>query len=253
MVARHPNAVPLVYMATCLVDGKRYIGVTCKPLFVRKSQHFYDAEHGKKYKFHAAIRKHGREMFRFSVIKRCANYTEVLAEEKRLVALWKPEYNTSGGGRGRGAGYKLSAEQIEKVASQKRGKPAHNKGTKHTPESIAKMKAWFSEHPMTPRLGVKRPGSGLKGAATRRERGTTARPWLGKNRSQETKDKIVATKRDQGGSGRPVICWNIGTVYRSAADAGKSFGVSDHTISSVCRGVQRTLKGFLFSYCSDVL
>lgn len=54
----------LIYVATNLINGKRYIGVTTRSLCVRWRQHKQDARASAKTILHKAIRKYGPDAFR---------------------------------------------------------------------------------------------------------------------------------------------------------------------------------------------
>lgn len=94
----------IVYKATNLINGKRYVGRTDDKLGVRWVSHAYNGRRrrGKNY-FTQALAKYGIEMFRFSILKRCASTEELIAEETRLIQVLKPEYNTKRGGSGQRA------------------------------------------------------------------------------------------------------------------------------------------------------
>lgn len=113
---------PIVYLATNRLNGKRYVGVTCKLLCQRKAQHFHGARYGKGHckLFHAAIRKHGEDAFEWTVIFSSDSYDLALQEEVRLIAELRPEYNLTAGGEGT-KGVKKSAESIEKQRASRAG------------------------------------------------------------------------------------------------------------------------------------
>lgn len=197
----------VVYKATNIVNGHFYIGVTSKLLRKRKAQHFSEAKLGRRLRFYNAIRKYGRENFTFEALAGFADYEEAKREEARLVTELQPQYNTKQGGDGR-LGFKMPADIVERLAAMKRGKPAHNRGGTHNAETRELLRQWHVDNPeFKPRLGKRRPGSGHKGHQTKLLRGTVARYWLGKPRSQETKDKIRATKRQRGSRSPSTQSW----------------------------------------------
>jgi group I intron endonuclease len=174
--------VAIVYQATNLINGKRYIGVTAVGLESRRRRHVRDAKNCRgKRPFYAAIAKYGDAMFRFAVLKVCALRHEAFAEERRLIQVLRPEYNASAGGEGN-CGYTHSAEAKAKLSRAGKGRTPWNKGipaspdaiTKrlasyvsngthggraagwhHTPESIAKMRAAHLANPTRAWLGKK--------------------------------------------------------------------------------------------------
>jgi hypothetical protein len=95
---RHIAAV--VYQAVNLLNGNRYIGITSKSIRTRQCGHFGSARRGVQTPFCSAIRKYGEDFFRFSLIARCRDYSKAMAMERRLIAIWRPEYNATTGGDG---------------------------------------------------------------------------------------------------------------------------------------------------------
>lgn len=127
------SAEPIVYLVENLINGKRYIGVTGNGLAFRRRQH-EQAPNSKRVTcryFHSAIKKHGTDSFRWSVLATCATFEAALQEEVRLISEMKPEYNLTSGGQG-SRGRIVSKEQRERHS-------AKMKGQKRSAESIAKM------------------------------------------------------------------------------------------------------------------
>lgn len=187
-----------VYQATNLINGKRYIGVTSGTLKARIKKHFYDAEHRtKKAKFANALNKHGKDAFRFSVLLTCDSYDDVLRHEARLIALFKPAYNTTKGGRG-AVGLKHSEASKKKMSESLMGKPGHWKG-KTLPSHVADS---IRSRMRTPE------GRGL--ILSVRHMGVAARM-------------------------RRVVCLNDGEIFESAVAAEKKCGVAASSILKICR------------------
>jgi hypothetical protein len=68
---------PIVYLATNLTNGKRYIGATSRSLEVRRYEHEWCALKGKASTcrfFHAAIRKYGVGVFEWRVLGEYENF-----------------------------------------------------------------------------------------------------------------------------------------------------------------------------------
>lgn len=91
----------LVYQATNLVTGERYIGSTGQPLVVRAWQHLHqhitsdlNRPGGRRRVFHKAIATCGHKNFRFDVLKKFASRGEALQHEASLIRDLEPEYNT---------------------------------------------------------------------------------------------------------------------------------------------------------------
>lgn len=114
----------IVYLATNLVNGKRYIGVTSKSLKHRAGSHWYArGRPGNGYPLSHAMEKYGREMVRFKVVAIKKTFSEALTEEIRLISLWKPEYNLTAGGDG-GLGL-VVPDHVRKKTSERMKKEGH--------------------------------------------------------------------------------------------------------------------------------
>lgn len=262
----------IVYMATNRVNGKRYVGVTRQTLATRVSQHKYCSLRGQGFRLHAAIRKYGFDAFEFSILKRCFSIDEMFEEEIRFVSELKPEYNVTTGGDGvRGIYISEATRKLLSIAAS--GKPGTFLGKRHRPESIEKMRQ-ASLGAAGHWLGKKRPGVGQRGAATRLQRGTVSRYWLGRPRPDETKEKISRTKKERGPPiltdmmaearernlegaraasaivrRRSVKCVDDGCIFRSAKEAEDAYGIDRRAINRVASGKRPTIRGLRFSYC----
>lgn len=158
-------AKAIVYQATNVVNGCRYIGFTTQGLLKRRYQHLWDARKNSGYHFHNAIRKYGEENFIFEVLGDFDG-DEDLAKmyECEAIAKYRPEYNLTYGGEG-GTMHPATRQKIAEANSRrvitdeirknigdaqrgkKRGAETREKlrlaglGRKHTPETIEKMRA----------------------------------------------------------------------------------------------------------------
>lgn len=193
----------VVYLATNLVNGKRYVGKSVKSLQKRKMTHEASARAGSNQYFHKALRKYGSDAFEWRVLMVEDNSEDLYVSEQICIRLMKTRglfgYNLTDGGPGN-LGYKVSEVSKQKMRESKRrflDSPAgkervrrhvvfmtgrvqsdeekekrvqSRKGYRHSLETRAKM-SWSA-------LG--RLGGGMKG----------------KHHSQEAKDKISrANKR----------------------------------------------------------
>lgn len=100
----------VVYQAVNLINGKRYIGVTSRSLVERASAHWSARNRKSGFLMPRAMKKYGRDAFRFRTLATCATIKDALALEIRLIEAWRPEYNLSGGGDGM-AGCIISKKQ----------------------------------------------------------------------------------------------------------------------------------------------
>jgi group I intron endonuclease len=113
-----------VYMITCEVNGKRYIGLTRSYVSNRWHQHKVGARQGKTGALYAAMRKHGEEAFRIDHIA-SALAPHYLGELERLLiaqhGTFGNGYNLSEGGE-RDFCKRISQEGIERIR-EARNKP----------------------------------------------------------------------------------------------------------------------------------
>lgn len=134
----------LVYMATNLINGKRYIGVTGRNLWRRRTEHKCLARRGGQSLFYKALRKYGADLFRFSILTTCADAADALREEARLIDLLKPEYNICRGGGG-AVGRPCTERQRETNRRLHSGN-RYRLGKPHTVETKNRLRAAASCH-----------------------------------------------------------------------------------------------------------
>lgn len=233
-----------IYQAVNLLNGKRYIGITTCNLKKRINEHAC-ASNRQRSMLTRAIKKYGREFFRFTVLKIVPDVETACSEERRLIDCLLPQYNLNAGGEG-------------------------NWGHRHSEKTRAKMRANRAANPdFKPRLGIKRPGSGKKGAETRKKNGTIVRAWLGKKRSPETIEKIRLSKvgrkrgytpehalevfrnnmrRAAANRRKPVKCLIDGRIFASCRDASDHYGFSPTGVAGVASGRRSSIYGFKFQY-----
>lgn len=231
----------LVYKATNAINGKFYIGVTNGSVAKRRREHFHAARAGSHTKFHRAIRKHGEANFSFEVIDTKAEYAEALSREIELIAKMAPSYNITKGGQGV-LGLRIPPETLARMAEQRRGSVGYWRGKKR-PDVAEAMRARLKEKPM--------------------------RYWLGKTRSEATKQKISTSKRGcprpplpesvvdifrenmrraAKARRKPVVCLTDGKTFESAAAASAAYGFSSATVAAVCAGRRNAARGLRFAY-----
>lgn len=132
----------VIYKILCLVTGKPYVGKTKRNLKRRIIEHKRDSSRGRP-GIDAAIAKYGWENFSVEVIEECP--VEKLNEReifwiKELNSKSPHGYNLTDGGDG-GRGCSPTKATRDKISAKLKGRPAHNKGVKHTDEARARMSA----------------------------------------------------------------------------------------------------------------
>lgn len=204
------RAKPIVYQATNLINGKRYIGVSMYGLGDRRAKHIWVALNGEGHRMPIAraIKKYGPEMIRFRVLSRHATYEEALEQEKRLIKALRPDYNVGEGGLGN-AGWHHSEEQRRKISERNKGRPGYWKGKK-LPEHVVQA----IRVRMALRKGTKQP----------------KRP------------------ESQTAHRRAVRCVSDGRVFSHAAAAAEFYGLNKRGIAHACMGRLKTTGGLIFVY-----
>jgi type IV secretion system protein VirB1 len=138
----HPTTMAEVvrvyaYCVTNTVNGKKYIGITINPA-ERWASHRREAASRRRYALHRAMAKYSPECFTFEVIACASSWAEAQALEQLLVVQHRTlgqtgeGYNLTKGGEGV-LGLRHSAEVRARIA-------AANKGRRHSPEVIAKLR-----------------------------------------------------------------------------------------------------------------
>lgn len=231
-----------IYLVRNLLNGKCYVGQT-KNFTERVRGHLREADNGKGYAFHAAIRKHGKESFVFEVIEECDD--EIANERERIwierFDSFKRGYNLTSGGDC----FEFSEETLQKIrdansnltdedryirGSAFRGKHLSeehkqklceaNKGKKpppHSPETLQKM----SE-------SMRGKNTGPKSEEHRRKLSEARKQW---KLTEEQKANIKANKKPISDETRQKL-----------SDAGKGRVVSEETrkkMSEAQKGIPR--------------
>lgn len=271
----------IVYMAVNLVNGKKYIGITCDYLSRRKSKHYFSAKKGANTLIAKAIRKYGIDSIRFDVLSEWPTYSQAKDEEIRLIAALKPEYNLTAGGDG-ALGYKHSKEARELMSRLHKGRPGYWKGKKlpqHVVDNMKRVQAARTDKKRVLALGpiksrkkvvclddgqifasvseaAKFYGianssiSNVCLGAIKMAKGLVFR-FLTKRGDPEEPE--VARKKAKSSKGHRVVCLNDGKMFDSCMEASLFYGVSSSSISATChRSFKRmTAGGKVFRFFGD--
>jgi len=156
-----------VYMITNLVNGKIYIGQTCRTIKDRWGNHIWTSQNtGSKSLLHKAIQKYGENDFNIEIIATCKTKEEINHKEIEMIQQYNSKspngYNLTDGGEGKHGirwteeqfkkrkKYKATDETNAKISEALKGRPRppeviekiriSNTGKKLSVETIAKMK-----------------------------------------------------------------------------------------------------------------
>lgn len=123
----------LVYLVVNEINGHMYIGKTNSTLKERRRKHYTDSKRGRQSVFCHALRKYPEKAFKWEVLEEDLSEKEALEKEKYYIAEYNTyldphHYNMTPGGEG----YALSDEIKQKIS-------VANTGKKRTPEQNARL------------------------------------------------------------------------------------------------------------------
>lgn len=253
------DRIAVVYQATNLVNGHRYIGFTIQGLKVREAKHRAAARHPTKgYHFHKAIRKFGQENFVFKIMAEFEDEELGKLYEREAIEAYLPEYNLSGGGEGGS----MPAITRQRISASNKGRVGPMKGKRFTAEHKAKLSLAATGRP-----NVKLRGRPL-GEERRRKIGLANRDKIsnvkGKTRSEESIKQMLETKRllrlanpgypALGGRlkgaplRKPVLCVTDGARFESIRAAAAHYDVYVGSIRQALNGRRDSVRGKVFSF-----
>lgn len=210
-----------IYAIVCISNGRRYVG-SALSFKIRKRIHLSDLRLNRHHSPHLqrAWNKYGPEAFRFDILEYVNDPSRLIEREQHYIDTLNPEFN----GCPRAAstlGFKHSPDSLAKMRAWKRKVPGPMKGRKQTPEARARM--------------------------SKAKKGHTYK--LGTTHAEESRRKMSASqqRRTQHNS-RPVdqLAQN-GTVvatFRSIADAARETGAHPGSIRHVLDGRSRLAAGY---------
>ena len=252
----------VVYCHTNLINGKKYIGITCQSL----DQRF---RNGKGYKsskhFNSAIQQYGWESFEHEILFEDLPLEEAKAKEIDLIKEYKtrdPEYgyNMTPGGEGY------------------YGEDSPWFGRHHTEEARKKMSEKHKGVPKTEqwkKLMSKKMKGRVFSEETRRKMSENHADFSGKNspmygrklsqehiellkRTSKTPEAIEKMKRNKvwySGKDNPnakrVMCVDTGIIYDTINEAAQDNGCNPSKISSVCHGDRKRTNHLRITYVDE--
>lgn len=130
-----------VYLITNLVTGDTYVGKTIKNIEHRFSAHLYNARSGGNTNLYKAIKDHGEESFKVSLLEEIQGDLEDLNEREIFwIAKLNPSYNMTKGGDGGDTSFSEAFKNSRISHSiNMRGKGNPFYGRKHSEETKKKI------------------------------------------------------------------------------------------------------------------
>jgi len=242
-----------VYRIVNLINGKSYIGLT-KGLVAKRWQSHTSNARRQVYRslLGLAIRKYGEDMFRISILSSCDSRPAAAAEEVRLIALFKPEYNMTPGGEGTlglkhtaEARAKISAAGIGRVVSEKTRAAllAVNTGRIVSPETRKKLSEINMGKTHSAETKAKLAALGVGRTLSSDVRKNMSAAQIKRASSPNYKPSPFA-----GRSRIPVCCTTDGNTFASVSAAAKFYGLSVPSVTHVCRGKYKHTGGYHFIF-----
>jgi group I intron endonuclease len=138
-----------VYLVSCAVSGKQYVGYTSRSVEARFAEHLNNAKWGRATALYAAIRKHGAEAFACVLLVECADHAAACEAEKQYISELKTVspsgYNLTSGGDGVPMAphvrEQASAKMRGRCTPKQRAAADRRKGSRASDETRAKLSA----------------------------------------------------------------------------------------------------------------
>ena len=230
IICQHNPTKFVLYQIKNKTNNKVYIGQSTH-FIVRVRNHIKSYIIKTNLPLYRAINKYGINMFDFSIIDYAnsgeeMNEKEIFYIKKYNSANTKYGYNIALGG--------MNSKQTPEWINKRIHKSGSEEAKKYGKEKTEEDRLYLSEN--SPKF------------------------WLGKKRSDETKEKIRRTKILNGAGeknkelfGKTVIAYNpinneMIETFKSTADAGEKYNISQSTISRRCSGVTKNKGDVYFRY-----
>lgn len=208
-----------IYVTTCKVNGKKYIGQ-------RKYSHGWQSYLGSGQAFRNAVRKYGTHSFSREIICEAETPEELNQLEYEYTVKFDVVnsddwYNLCYGGNAT-HGYKFSEETKKVMSAKKKGvydgekNPMYGVHRKHTEEELKRI---------VPYLSSSKDQSGEKNIN------------FGKTYGENPRAKSV-------------VCVELDKVFDSAKRASHELGINHNSIIAVCKGKRNRAGGYHFKYAN---
>jgi len=252
--------MPVVYMATNTVNGKRYIGATKFSLEARKLAHLKKCKSKCRGcpKFYAALKKYGPDNFAWMMLAKYETVEEAFAAEERLIAELKPEYNLINGGQAvtphtnqKPVTCLEDGNVFDSIADAARHYSVHASHLANLCRGISNLTSCHGKHfcyftkKMTEQERADLIMSIDMTSAARR-----------KKIRKPLRNRLITDGKDIRGHSaagslklsRPVVCVTTNENFSSISAAAVYYNVVGSTITAVCRGRRRTVGRLVFKY-----
>lgn len=222
------NIVGIIYKIINTVNNKIYIGQTIRGALVRFNEHRKSISKGRKngnYAIISAYEKYGFDKFKFEIIDHAESFEELNQKEIHYISYYDSINN----------GYNLNEGGWNSFPTEdtRRKMSVSQKGKKRTPEQRKRMSEIQKGKKYRPKTEEEK----------RHLSENSPKPWLGKNRDEETKNKISLKKKGNSPTppnARKIVMVdsddNLIKIYESAKDCSFDSGYSYNQIYDRLRG-----------------
>lgn len=266
----------IVYEHKNKLNGKRYIGITSRPIEKRWGKNGNQYTEKKNKCFYNAIKKYGWDNFEHNILFNNLTEEEAKQKEKELIAKYhtcvfdknKNGYNLTYGGEGTN-GFKQSIETRIKMSENRKGSKNGFYGKTHSEsqrekwslerknQNCGKENPFYGKHHndgvkkklsdlATKRIGELNPNYGKHTLAGENH------PMYGKHHSDETKNKISESHKNIRTNEKEVYCLELDKTFCSAVEASKELHIDNSTICKCCKGKVKSIKGYHFTYPNKI-
>lgn len=265
----------IVYVHTNILNGKRYVGITCQSLKARCGKD--GSKYSRSNYFMSAIKKYGWKNFTHTIIARNLTKEEAEAMEVKLIANWKLTqkgfgYNLCEGGRlnipneetrkkisnaqkGRvfsketkekisasNKGRVLSEETRKKISEATKGRVSPRKGKKLSEETKKKLRNYMLGKPSPMKFKHH----------TEKTKELLSKINKGKKLSEETKRKIGEASKKQKHTGKGVLCVELNRRFEKIKDAIRELNLNKNVkICECCKKKGKTAGGYHWVYLNN--
>lgn len=241
----------IIYKATNIINNKVYIGQTMHSLSNRKSQHINGYGRGSHYRFPKAIKKYGKENFKWEIIYTAKNLDDLNEKEIYFINLYDSTnpnkgYNIKSGGKNK----PLPKSIKDKIGNAQKGELNHMYGktgelnpTSKKVKNITTGEVFGSAMECARKLGL---NNSHVSAVCRGDRGSTNKMVF---RYLDENGNIIEPKGKAQQKNKRVMNLDTGEIFESIAEAEKKYvkGKSGN-ISKVCNGIYKVCGGYRWKY-----
>ena len=241
----------IIYKATNIINNKVYIGQTIHTLSVRKAQHERSHEYGYKTAFSNAIRKYGKDNFRWEVIYETNSIEDLNEKESYYIKYYKSlvtenGYNLKGGG---GNDF-LTQEVKNKIGESQLGEKNHMFGKtgelNPTSKKVINITTNMIFGSASEAARYDKANFSHVCAVCRGLRGSTKGNVY---RYLDKEDRIIEPENAAYVKAKKVKNMDTGEIFENATIAEFYYqGYKSGNLSKACKGKNKTFAGFRWEY-----